>query len=152
MRYICTNCNYIYDESVWDIEEWISGLTEFYSLWDTFVCPVCWDNKDSFYEIEEEVNYISKQSYIDSLSDEHFPKIKVSDDKIVISVWKDLHPMWDEHRISSVLLYDEYWDLIEEIFLQIDEDPIVEFEYQGFDGFEIRVRCTLHWLWGRKIN
>ena len=148
MRYICTNCNYIYDESIWDEGEWICSSTFFYSLWDSFVCPVCGEDRDNFYEIEEEVNYIMKQSYIDYLAEEHYPKIKKSDWKIIVSVWKGLlHPMWEDHRISSILLYDEYSDLIEEIFLEIDEDPVVEFENQDLDEYEIRIRCTLHWLW-----
>ena len=151
MRYLCTNCNYVYDESIWDEWEWIEAGTIFDNLGEDFICPVCNEDKDNFYIIEEEVNYIKEEKYKDYLMLEHFPEVKINEDKIIVSIWKDLHPMWEDHRISSVLLYDEYGDLVEEIFLDIDEEPIVEFDYFWDEEFEIRVRCSLHWLWGIKI-
>lgn len=149
MRYICTNCNYIYDESIGDIESWINIWTKIYEIWDDFSCPICNWSVDDFFELKEEVNYIEDN---DNLSFDHFPYIEDNDWKILVKIWKDMHVMWDDHRIYSVLLYDEYWELIEEIFLDIEVEPIVKFDYWDLDEFEIRVRCSIHWLWWRKIK
>lgn len=152
MRYLCTNCNYIYDEWEWDGIEDIDVSTKFEDLWDSFVCPVCWDGRDGFHEITEEINYLDENTHLYDLEIDHFPDIEVKGEKLIVSVWNGIHPMWDSHRISSVSLYDEYWDLIEEKFLWIDEDPVVEFDFDDRWEYEIRVKCTLHGVWWRKIT
>ncbi len=152
MRYLCTNCNYIYDESLWDKEENIESGTLFDDLGDYFECPVCGDSKDSFHEIKEEVNYITDENTYDLLELDHFIDIYKEDDLIEVRVWKDLHPSWDEHRITEITLYDEYGDIVETKFLGIWEEPDVQFDISDLDDFEVRVRCSLHGVWGRKIE
>jgi hypothetical protein len=48
-------------------------------------------------------------------------------------------------------LYDEYGDLIEEKFMDFDEDPIIEFDFDDLWEYEIRCRCSLHWVWWKKF-
>lgn len=154
MRYLCTNCNYIYDESIWDKEEEIKAWTKLDNLWDNFSCPVCWELAEEFHEIKEEVNYIDENNLL-WIEMEHFINININikNWNLRVDIWKwDFHPSWEEHRISSISLYDEYWDLIEEKFLMVWEEPVVEFDISDLDDFEIRTRCSLHWVWGRKIE
>jgi rubredoxin len=149
MKYVCTNCNYVYDESIWDIEEEIKAWTKFYELGDYFSCPVCYEWSENFDLIKEEINYIESDNPIDIFEIEHFPIIKIENSILTVVVWKDnRHSMLDEHYISSISLMDEYGDLIEEKFLEPWDNPKVKFEFDNFDEFEIVVRCTFHWLWG----
>jgi len=144
MKYLCTNCNYIYDSAFWDREEDII-------IWDIIeTCPVC-EEFDTFQGIEEEVNYIEEEDRLDSMEIDHFPEIKIEEDKLIVMVWNEIHPMWEEHRIASISLYDEYWDLIEEKYLEMENEARVEFDFDNLDEFEIRVKCSLHWVWGKRF-
>lgn len=151
MRYLCTNCNYIYDEAEWDREEEIESGERFEDLGDHFRCPVCWESEEFFHEIREEVQYIENEYSKDPLEIDHFIETEVKNDKLFVTVGNGIHPMWESHRISSVALYDDYGDLIEEKFLGIDEDPITEFDFDDLWEFEIRVRCNLHGVWWKKV-
>jgi rubredoxin len=48
MKYICSNCGYIYDPLVGDGEHGVPPGTEFEQLSDDWVCPVCYQNKSYF--------------------------------------------------------------------------------------------------------
>lgn len=143
MKYLCTNCNYVYDNDLWDREEniWIWEILE--------LCPVC-EEYDTFQWIEEEINYIDDDK-LHKMEIDHYPDVEIKDDKIIVTVWSELHPMWEEHRIASVSLYDEYSDLLETKYLELENEAIIEFDFDDLDEFEIRVKCSLHWVWARKI-
>lgn len=121
-------------------------------LGDHFECPVCGEGSDFFHEIREEVQYIENEYTKDPMEADHFIETEILSDKLRVTIGNGIHPMWDSHRITSVCLYDDYGDLIEEKFLWIDEDPIVEFDFDDMWEFEIRVRCSLHGVWGKKIK
>jgi len=57
-----------------------------------------------------------------------------------------------EHRILSIWLFDEYWDLVEEKFLNVDDDSVVTFDNYDLDDIEIRVRCSKHGIFARKFE
>lgn len=149
MRYLCTSCNYIYDETLGE-EDFQQG-TSFDELGDYFTCPVCWALKEEFHGIEEEVNQISDNPN-DPLEIDHFIETQITWEKLIVTVWNAIHPMWDSHRIAAVSLYDEYWDLIETKFMQQDVDPIIEFDFDDLAEYEIRVQCSLHGMWGKKFT
>lgn len=48
MRYICTNCGYVYDEQAGDPGSGIVPGTVFDDLPADWVCPVCYVGKDMF--------------------------------------------------------------------------------------------------------
>ncbi|OQA15770.1 MAG: High molecular weight rubredoxin [bacterium ADurb.Bin363] len=48
-KYICTMCNYIYNEEKGDTERGIAPGTMFLDLPDTWTCPVCGATKDKFF-------------------------------------------------------------------------------------------------------
>lgn len=153
MRYLCTGCNYIYDEDKWDIDDNIKPWTKFEKLWDSYVCPVCWEAPDIFHEILEEINYLWDIP-MDVIEAEHFINIDKLDEnniKVSVGAW-EYHPVWFDHKITSIWLYDEYGDLVYEIFLHEDETPEIEFDISDLDDYEIRVKCSLHWVWGLKVE
>lgn len=143
MKYLCINCNYIYDEAFWDKEENIE-------IWEELnQCPIC-EEYDTFQWIEEEINYINDDD-LTWLEIDHFPEVEIKENKIFVTVWNEIHPMWPEHRIAAVSLYDEYWDLIKVNYLELETEAITEFDFDNLDEFEIRVKCSVHWMWGRKF-
>jgi rubredoxin/desulfoferrodoxin (superoxide reductase-like protein) len=152
MKYLCVNCNYIYDEDLWDKTEWIKSWTKFEKLWDSFVCPVCGEYKDSFHWIKDEVIYLEDFPK-DWLEAEHFILSKKLDNwKTRFTVWfSENHPSWEEHRISSIWIYDEYGDIVYEEFFEAWEEAILDFDVSDLDEYEIRARCLIHWVWGRKF-
>ena len=153
MRYLCINCNYIYDEDLGEVDEWIKSWTKFEKLWDSFVCPSCGELPEVFHEIKEEVNYLW-DSPRDALEAEHFINIKdLWNNNIRILVgYEDSHPAWLEHRITSIWIYDEYWDLVYEEFFDKEQDAILDYNVSDLDDYEIRARCSIHWVWWRKVE
>lgn len=146
MKYLCTNCGYVYDESLWDEVEEIEGGTRVDEL---DCCPTCFE-VDSFFQIREEVIYIDDDT-IDKIEREHFIEINYQNRKIEVTVWKNSHPMEKEHRLLSISLFDEYGDVVEEKFLKEDEDTFVVFDDYDLDDVEIRVRCSKHWIFAKKF-
>jgi len=48
MKWICSNCGYIYDPEIGDPAEGIVPGTEFEALPEDWICPVCYQNKSYF--------------------------------------------------------------------------------------------------------
>ena len=149
MKYLCTYCNYIFDESLWDIGEGIEIWTKIESMKN---CPICLE-PDAFQWVNEEVNYAEDDSNLKFLEIEHIPQINnLSNERITVSIGLNEHPMWEEHRISSISLYDEYSDLVSEEFLFADSEPKVEFDISDLDEYEIRAWCSVNWLWWKRFK
>lgn len=147
MKYICTNCNFIFDESLGDRDDSIEKVDSY------TICPSC-SEVDTFQWVEEIVNYANHEDKLEFLEIEHIPNIEVIDEnlqKIKVTVWLNEHPMWIEHKIISISLCDEYGDLVKEELLFQDGTPEAEFDVLDFDEYEIRVKCSIHWVWGKKI-
>ena len=145
MKKLCTSCNYIYDESIWDKEEDID-------IWTVIEkCPVC-QEYDTFQGIEEEINYAEDEENLNMLEIEHFPIFNFTENILEVRVWRESHPMWAEHRVASIWLYDEYWDLIEEDFFREDDESIRKFDISDLDSWEVRIKCSIHWIWARKFD
>lgn len=52
MKYVCTVCGYIYDETTGDPDNGIAPGTAWADVPDDFVCPLCGVGKDMF-EVEQ---------------------------------------------------------------------------------------------------
>lgn len=52
MKYICTNCGYVYDPAKGDVENGVSAGRAFNDLPDDWVCPICYLGKDVFDQME----------------------------------------------------------------------------------------------------
>ncbi len=146
MKYLCINCNYIYDEAIWDS---VDGIPAWTKIEDLNYCPSC-QEIDTFNHINEEITYIDEDT-VDKIDLEHDIQISHDNFRIEVTVWWNSHPMWDDHRIAWVALFDEYSDLIEEKFLWIDDDSFVVFNNYDLDEFEIRVKCTQHQTFAKKF-
>ena len=83
---------------------------------------------------------------------EHFPIFNFTENILEVRVWRESHPMWAEHRVASIWLYDEYWDLIEEDFFREDDESIRKFDISDLDSWEVRIKCSIHWIWARKFD
>lgn len=147
MKYLCVECNYIYDESLWDPSEWIEPWTK---IEDFIKCPVC-DEYDSFHHINEEVIYIDDNTP-DRIELEHDIHVNNDNNSVEVTIWNNQHPMTSDHRITWVWLYDEYSDLVDQKFLWVDDDSVVVFDNYDLDEFEVRVKCSQHKLFAKKFN
>lgn len=151
MKYTCVNCGYTIDESLWDPQEWYSEGTMIGSIEK---CPVC-GTYDSFQWIEEEINIIEgPDEKLFWLEKEHNPciEIKQTNWQEILEVSVPHHSSEEGHRISSISLYDEYNDLIEEHFIPSWSYPAAQFEISSFDEFRLVVRCNLHGLWSKSFE
>jgi|GEM_PF-300970 hypothetical protein len=81
MKYLCTNCGYVYDESAGDESEEIECGTR---VDDLDCCPVCFE-VDPFFQVKEEVIYIDENTR-DRIELEHFIKINYKNRKIEVIV------------------------------------------------------------------
>ena len=109
MKYFCTGCSYSYDDALWDREEEVE-------IWTVLNrCPWC-EEYDTFQWVEEEINYITDDN-LEALEIDHIPEIEIKNWKLIVTVANEIHPMWESHRIATVSLYDEYWDLIKTNYL-----------------------------------
>jgi desulfoferrodoxin (superoxide reductase-like protein) len=151
MRYLCTNCSYIYDEALWDIEDWYDPWVKLDDMQDYFLCPMCWERAWFFQEIKEEVIYFDNLDDLTNIEYLHYPVVAQIDWKIKVSVGREeFHPSVEDHFITSISLFDEYGDIIEERFLSFNDWWEAIFDNYDLDEFEIQIRCNLHWVWGIK--
>lgn len=117
-----------------------------------FYCPNCEADGDMFQPIVEEVLYADTPGFLSGPEKEHIPHIIHMDEKEVeVCVGEDVHPMGDDHRITTIELYDEYGELLQEHFFEVDEDPVYVFHTEDLDEFEIRSCCTQHGVWSTGI-
>lgn len=148
MRYLCTECNFVYDEALGLEEEYIEPHTSFWEISEDFICPVCHSPKEYFSRIEEEINYAWEDEILSEADLIHFPVVKVDEkkDEIKVFFWKwELHPMVSGHFISTVSLYDEYKELVEQKFFSPWDDCYTTFPLQWLDEFEVVIKCNMHW-------
>lgn len=143
---------YTYDESIWEPSLMIDAGTAFDELGEEFYCPMCAGEKEYFAELQEEINYALNPENLTALESEHWPIIiDRQDDWVKIQIWEKIHESHEEHYISSVVLFDEYNDIIDEIILLSSQEAIVECDVDVDEIYEIRVHCVTHGIWARKF-
>ncbi len=153
MKFACSSCMYTYDESMGEPSLGLEAGTLFEELGEWFFCPGCSGEKEYFTELEEEINYPLDYDDLTALESEHFPIIiDKEEDWVKIQVWEKAHDTNDDHFISSITIYDEYEDIIEEQILLPTEEAIVTFDVDFEEIWEIRINCSMHGIWARKIN
>ena len=148
-KYHCTNCGYVYNPYIWDIEQEVESWTDFEVIWEDWTCPVCWEWKDGFVEIIEKVHEISDLNDMLSQEEQHTPFWHVKNGKLLVEVWTEdeCFVQDDVHFVEYIWVFDDSWDMIEvKDMPNIDEWPI-EFVYPDYDDWEVRLSCSLHWSW-----
>lgn len=146
-KFFCTNCRYVYNPYLWDEEQDILAWTDFFSLEDSFVCPVCSSSKDEFIEMMQKPNEPWRLGELLPQEEAHIPFYRIEWDRIIVSVGTEDEPFIqdEDHFIEYIWLYDSYGDEIERIdFPDIKNE--IEFEMVDED-FEIRASCSIHWVW-----
>ena len=142
MRYICTNCNFIYDDNIWIPEEGIAPQS-FFIMGENFVCPSCFWEKDWMYELSEEIIYFENIDNLSELESLYYPNYVIDKDKKVLSIsFSEL----DSHNwalISKVVLLDEYNDIID---ISSDCEDEISFDISTIDSFKILIHSQNHWL------
>ncbi len=153
MKYTCTQCRYIYDESFGDTGEGIEAGKNIYEI-EGFSCPNCHGSVDDFQEIMEVVLTADNPDYLSMIESEHIPIIHHLENKpgtIEVLVWDPPHSMFPEHYIGQISLHDEDWDMIEEKTLSCDDDPVTQFDISDLETFTVRAKCNQHGIWSTHI-
>lgn len=142
----------MYDESMWDSWEWLEPWTTIDNMMLDSSCPSCWGSMEDFQKVEEEILYAEIPERKEAFEMQHIPFVEfLGSEKIKVKVWEVEHSMEEEHYVSSIILYDEYGDIIEEKFLTYEQKSEAEFDTSDLDYFEIMARCNLHGLWSTGV-
>lgn len=150
MKHFCTNCNYIYDEMIWEIGDWIEYGTKLENMQDTFICPSCFEGIEYFQEIIPHIHNLDNEKDFIWIEIEHIPKIEFLDEEsIKIEV---NHPDEESHFLWNIGIYDEYEDLVYEEFFKPWEPAYLEYDISDLDNFEIRTQCSLHGVFSKKFE
>lgn len=149
MKHLCTNCNYIYDEMIWEIWDWIEYWTKLDNIRENFVCPSCFETSENFQEINPVIHSLDDDNLI-WIEYEHIPNIEFLDDDLIkIEV---IHPDEESHFLWNIWIYDSFWDLVYEEFFKPWEPAYLEFDISDLDDFEVRTQCSLHWVFSKKFD
>jgi rubredoxin len=150
MKHLCTNCNYIYDEMVWEIGDGVEYWTKLDDIREKFVCPSCYEGSENFQEITLHIHSLDDEDDILGIELEHLPIIEILENwEIKIEV---NHPDEENHFLWNIWIYDEYWDLIYEEFFKPWEPAYLEYDISDLDEYEIRTQCSLHWIFSKKFE
>ena len=141
MKYHCSWCSYIYDESVWDEDLEIEENTLFDNLPNDFFCPFCEIHKDDFILFWEEINYPLDIRHLTPKEQEHFPKISISWEKLNFLIDENTHNSKKDNFIFKISLYDDYWDEIDSKKFNFWDEVKWSFDLDYLDNFELRVFC-----------
>ncbi len=147
-KYCCTNCGYVYNPFLWDIEQEIPAKTFFEDLDIRYYCPSCGEDKNSFYPISETIQEIDDIDNISTMEEIHIPFFYEKKGKLIINIWSEDYPFLEDenHFIEYVWIFDEDW---EEIAIEIlpDTNKEIIFNIEDLDYYEVRSSCNLHWVW-----
>lgn len=145
-KYICTECNFLYDPFSENEEGEPNGDFEF--LGESWSCPHCGSDRDNFMQVPENIHDAPRST--EDASDEelrHTPFYFRQEDKLVVRVGNEdslpFDPEW--HFIEYVGVFDEYGENIDIIYRPDLE--IVTFDYPDYEDFEVRAACNLHGTW-----
>ncbi len=150
MRFLCVNCSYIYDESLWEETDGIEPGTCVHEIGEDIHCPGCDGSFEDFSPIEDEVIYVDNPEKLSYIEREHMPHIIYQDtEKVEVCIGEEdeMHPSGEDHRITAIYLIDDEGHIVEEVFIMADEDPVAEFDISWLELFEIRASCSQHGLW-----
>lgn len=95
MRFLCTNCGHIFDESLGEIELDIDPGTCIDEIPEDVHCPMCDGSFDDFSVIEDEVIYADNPEKLSHIEREHLPRIVYQDSEkieVCIGEEEELHP------------------------------------------------------------
>ena len=149
MQYLCTNCNFIYDEMTGEPEDGIPAWVKLSSLEWHITCPNCNESGDYFQEITQHVHSLDEEHLL-PFELEHIPKIEQLDDGYIKI--ESNHPNEAEHFIGNIWIYDEYWDLFHEEFFKPWTWVYLEVDVSDLDEYEVRMQCSLHGVFGKKVD
>ena len=148
-KYICTNCQAIYDPLFGDEENEIEVGTSFESIWESWVCPICFASKDFFFSLPEIVHDPISEDMMSDLEYSHIPRFIEYREKIYVWIGdEDGYSNNKEHQIIYVGIFDEDGEIID--IIKINPTILQEwfiFDFPLDESYEIRAACNIHGVW-----
>jgi len=89
---------------------------------------------------------LKTENTVDASKEKHVPVIEQVDDKLIVKVGSELHPMEPEHYIEWIEINMKDKNKVIRIDLKPGDKPEVKFCACSED-FEVRAYCNLHGLW-----
>ena len=82
-------------------------------------------------------------------AEKHLPRVTVEDGVLRVSVAETAHPMSEEHYIGWVALTTDKG--VQRKYLEVGNEPKVEFVITGDKARAVYAYCNLHGLWKTEI-
>jgi rubredoxin len=149
MKHLCTRCGYIYDEMMWEQAEGIPFGTTLESMEWIFYCPNCDASSELFQWVPPYIHSLD-ESFLLSIEHEHEPLIEHGEDGYIHLRFD--HNQDNEHFVWNIWIFDEYWDMVHQEFFDPWKEIIAEFDVWGLDEYEIRIECSVHGIFSKKIS
>lgn len=109
-----------------------------------------------FYKKDDKIDYTFNKNFnkdivepntVDAAIEKHVPVCEIKDDKIIVKVGENQHPMIEKHYIMWICLVHK--DKVEFKYLNPSDKPEATFNY--VDNFEVYSYCNLHGLWRTNV-
>lgn len=91
----------------------------------------------------DETKYTELEANTNGNENKHLPVYEINDNKIIVNISKEIHPMEEDHYIAWIALINGYD--INKVDLYPNDEPKAEFDY--IKGSEIYAYCNKHELW-----
>jgi len=114
-----------------------------------YICPVC---GNVIYMMNGEISRVKccgevmeelVPNTVDASAEKHLPFCKIDNDKVVVSIGEEIHPMEDDHYIMWVLSQNGK----NISFVKFDSTDEAECEFNYEKGMVIYSYCNKHKLW-----
>jgi len=86
---------------------------------------------------------------VDASKEKHVPVVKVSDNKVEVTVGEVTHPMTEDHYIQWIYLQTEKGSQFK--MLKPGEDPKAVFTLSDDKAIAAYEYCNLHGLWKKEV-
>lgn len=92
-----------------------------------------------------------KANTVDAAREKHVPHVERVDDKLIVQIGSEPHPMSEAHHIVWIEAVGGAWSLRK--YLREDEKPCGEFKLccSCKEKVKVRAYCNLHGLWEKEI-
>lgn len=91
------------------------------------------------------------------LEAKHKPIINITDDKVYITIWFEVHPMQDEHNITHIDVLKMTKDgvtSIKSFELHENQEPKVDLDINELEPgnvYKVQARCNQHGTWDNEF-
>jgi rubredoxin len=91
MKYSCTECGYVFDESRGEPDDGIEPGTKLEDLGDFFRCPSCYTDASAFVGAKEEINYPLDTEALSHVEKDHQITYEIHENELHVKIGEGKH-------------------------------------------------------------